>query len=156
MVKLYLPYGYFKGRRSQLMVHWFVKDRESPVAPYAELVEKYNQLPEESRARARRVVDELFTEAEFHALRDYLRVHLRQDVRTAMLVAPINSLKQHEEANRGLIRPFGDSCEMGDSVPEVGDGVPGRMAGGGRGFCRLAEEDGYTLPFAVWGYWASS
>ena len=138
MVKLYLPYGNlkdFKGH-SQVTLHWFVKDREQPVAPYAQLVENYRHLSGEDQRRAERIIDELFTYEEFVALRAYLYERHREDLRTSVLVPPINGVKQDNDRNRGLVRPFG-LCIEGERG----------------GFCRLCEQEGYALPFTVWGYY---
>jgi hypothetical protein len=150
MIKLYLPYGRLKrfGGNRQVTLHWFVKDRPQPVAPYAELVERYSQLAPEARQRAGRIVDEMFTESEFHALHAYLYDREREDVRTAMMVAPVNGSNLDNRENRGLIRPFGDDPDRREG------GEPSHGSGGG-GFCRLAQEEGYALPFAVWGYYAA-
>ena len=137
MIKLYLPYGNlrcFKGR-GLVTLHWFIKDREHPIAPYAQLIQSYRQLTESARRPAEQTIDELFTEQEFRDLRAYL-YDKREDLHTEILVPPISVAKQDNARNRGLIRPFG---ERSDSE--------------GGGFFKLCEEEGYPLPFTVWGYY---
>ena len=138
MVKLYLPYGNLKhlhGNRD-ITFHWFVKDRREPVAPYEQLLENYKQLTPEGKLQAQRMVDELFSEEEFKSLRTFLYEKYREDVRTGILVPPINGIRQDIGPNRALVRPFA-------ACPDDESG----------GFCRLSEKDGYALPFSVWGYY---
>lgn len=140
MVKLYLPYGNAKnmvGRR-QVTLHWFVKEREQPVAPYTQLVQGYGQLTKEMQERAEQMVDELFTKEEFMALRLYLYDRHKEDLRTEVLVPPISLSKQDNSKNRALVRPFG----MRDEDE-------------GSGFCKLCDEENYGLPFPVWGYYTT-
>ena len=141
MLKLYLPYGSlrsFKGPGASVMLHWFIRERAEPIGPYEKLVESYAKLGPEDRHRAEQMVDEFFTEEEFVALRDYLFRKYREDLRTGMLIPPISAARQDNDKNRRLIRPFG-LCQTGD----------------GGGFCELFEEDGYSLPFTVSGYYAA-
>lgn len=138
MLKLYLPYGglrRFKAH-SGATIHWFYKGRRAePVAPYEKLIQSYNQIKGEDKERAEAMADELLTAEEFYLLRAYLYECQNEDVRTTMIIPPINPIRQENERNRGLIRPFGACVE-----------------GVGGGFCRLSEEPDYTLPFPVWGY----
>lgn len=137
-MKLYLPYGNMKGLKGgrQATIHWFVKDREQPVAPYTQLIENYKHLDAANQRRAEQTIDELFTEQEFTDLRLYLYEKHREDVRTGMMVTPVNGIKQANDMNRSLIRPFA-VCVDGE---------------GGR-FYRLCDESDYALPFLVWGYY---
>ena len=139
MVKLYLPYGTLKKfkNNAQVTLHWFRKDRPQPIGSYEQLIQSYKQLTDpDQRRRAERMVDELFTEEEFFALRDYLRIHQGADLRTGVLVPPVSGVKYESEGKPGLLRPFSQ-----------------RVDGEGGGFYRLDEEPTYTLPFAVWGYY---
>jgi hypothetical protein len=137
MVKLYQPYGHLRrvAGFNLATIHWFVKDRETPVAPHAQLVESYAKLTSEAQDRAGCMVDEFFTAEEFGQLRDYLFAKHREDLRTGVVVPPVNGVKQDNDRNRKLIRPFSHLSE-----DENG------------GFYRLCDEPGYTLPFCVWGY----
>lgn len=139
MVKLYLPYGNFRQFKGhgQVTLHWFVKDREQPVAPYAQMLENYKQMNELDQRRAERMIDEFFTYDEFVALRGYLYERHGEDLRTSVLVPPVSGVKQDNDRNRGLVRPFG-LCEESENG----------------GFCKLCEQEGYSLPLAVWGYYA--
>ncbi len=140
-VKLYLPYGNLKGftRHTAVTLHWFRKDRTEPVAPYETLIQSYKQLTApDQRLRAEQMVNEFFTEAEFHALRDYLQKKQGADLRTGVLVAPVNGVKYDSEGRPGLLRPFA-RCVDGE----------------GGGFYKLSEEPGYALPFTVWGYYTA-
>lgn len=137
MIKLYLPYGNLKSFKGHglVTVHWFVRDREHPIAPYAQLIQGYQQLTEAARRPAEQTIDELFTEGEFRELRSYL-YDKREDLRTEILVPPISVARQDNAQNRGLIRPFGT-----------------RVEGDGGGFCKLCEQEDYPLGFTVWGYY---
>jgi hypothetical protein len=99
----------------------------------------YRSLGTDVRIRAERVVDEFFTEAEFRALRDYLRLRHGDDLRTAILSAPVHPIKTDTTTRAGNLRPFLACVED----PVVGCGL-----------CRLCDDSGYTLPFPVWGYFA--
>jgi hypothetical protein len=138
MIKLYLPYGnlrHFAGHE-HVTLHWFRKDRPAPIGSYEDLILGYKQMNPEQQRSSERMVDELFTEEEFHALRSFLQRKKNQDVRTGMLVPPVNSVKPGNELGLGLVRPFGDRIE----------GTEG-------GFYKLSDEPDYTLPFPVWGYY---
>lgn len=141
--KLYLPYGTLSSVADAryFTFHWFHASRETPVAPYASLILGYSQLSGEAKTRAEAVVDEFLSEDEFHLLRDYLRERYHEDLRTAVLVAPVNTLKPDAGSRAGTLRPFSRRTD--------GDGVSGS------GFCRLPEDPRYSLPFAVWGYYAA-
>jgi hypothetical protein len=69
-------------------------------------------------------------------LRDYLRQHHQDDVRTSMLMTPVSALKPDTDTRAGTLRPYGQPA------PEQRETVV---------IHRLAEEAGYSLPFAVWG-----
>ena len=139
MIKLYLPYGHLRSVEGygQVMIHWFVIDRQTPVAPYGQLVERYSQLSAEDRVRAEQMVDELFSEPEYFELRRFLYEVRHEDLRVSMMVPPVNALRQDNAPNRKLIRPF-------RALPEGDDGC----------FVRLCDQPDYSLPFAVWGYYA--
>lgn len=138
MVKLYLPYGKlktFSGPR-HLTFHWFRRDRAEPIGVYTDLILDYRHLSDEKRQAAEAAVDEFFTEEEFYVLREYLYKAQGEDLRTGILVPPVGVGKQDSEARLGLTRPFRDCLE-----------------GAGGGFCKLSEQEGYSLPFSVWGYY---
>ena len=137
MVKLYVPYGNLKTFRGAgpVTLHWFVKDRERPIGAYPELIERFAQLSPEVQARSKLMVDELFTQEEFFAFRTYMYEKHGEDLRTEVLVPPINGAKPENAQNRKLVRPLG-LCREGEEG----------------GFCQLSDEPDYSLPFAVWGY----
>jgi hypothetical protein len=139
MIKLYLPYGNLRAfsGREQVTLHWFRTDRTEPVAPYPGLILGYGQMSPEQQRSAERMVNELLTEEEYRALRDYLQTKKRADLRIGVLVAPVNALKPANELGLGLVRPFGAHVD-----------------GEGGGFYRLSEDPDYTLPFSVWGYYS--
>lgn len=152
-IKLYLPYGTFHSDSSSLSdaqkhpwshvtFHWFYVGREAPLAPYESLIMGYRGLSAEGKTRAERLVDEFFSEDEFHQLRAYLQTRHRDDLRTTVLTAPVHPLKADTTTRAGSLRPFQHACVEDDIA--------------GSGFCRLCEEDGYCLPFEVWGYYAAA
>ena len=103
----------------------------------AELIMGYKTLTEDARARAEATVNEFLTEDEFHQLRAYLRERHGEDLRTTLLCAPVSATKPDSGTQVGLERPFAQCA------PKPGSG-----------FHRLSEEEGYTLPFEVWGYYS--
>lgn len=174
-VQFYLPYGTFGGRgssgagggsgaasrprrawysaHSEVILHWFRVGRAEPIAPYPSLLLGYSGLTAEGRARAERMVDEFFTVDEFHRLRDYLRSQHGEDLRTAVLSAPVSAVRPDGATRAGALRPFYPPVlspkESGslEGEPERRGTVPEG------GIFRLSEEEGYSLPFAVWGYY---
>ncbi len=139
MRKLYLPYGTLRTSADprQITYHWFIIKRETPLAPYDKLILSYNGLSDDARVRAEQTVDEMFSQEEFEALRDYLRDQRSEDLRTGILNAPISANKPDTSTRLGTERPF-QTCS---------EGVTG-------GFMHLSEQPGYNLPFTVWGYYA--
>jgi hypothetical protein len=136
--KFYSPYGslrLFEGHQS-VALHYFVVDRKEPVAPYNEIVLGYDHLPEEQKALSEVAIRELFTEGEFIAFRNYMEQGHGEDIRTGMLIAPVNILKPGNELGLGLTRPFSQHEESGAS-----------------GFFRLSEQIDWKLPFRVWGFY---
>jgi hypothetical protein len=146
--KLYLPYSSLRtllpqGKRDlySVTVHWFCVNRSAPIAPYASVLLGYKSLSDEARVRAEMLVDEFFREEEFHLLRDYLRERHHEDPRTAMLVIPVSAVKPDTGTRTGTLRPFGmPSANEREEVT----------------IFRLAEEEGYSLPFTVWGAYAAT
>jgi hypothetical protein len=143
--KLYLPYGTLRvpggpSATHDISLHWFCKERPTPVTNFAELIMGHKGLSEETRLNAEAAVSEFFTEDEFHQLRAYLRDTHRQDLRTAVLVPPVNALHPDHGTRVGAERPFARQA-----VEE---------AGGRKGFVKLSETEGCNLPFTVWGYYS--
>lgn len=123
--------------RDTITLHYFIVERpQPPVASFEGLILNYKQMSQEQKEVAEGTVRELFEEEEYYALRDYLRDEKSEDLRTGMLVTPVNALKPGNELGLGLSRPFG-----------------ARKDGEEGGFYRLCDEPGYNLPFAVWGYY---
>jgi len=175
--KLYLPYGTFGeagdqkygwyNPRTEIILQWFCVGRETPIAPYESLIMGYRTLNETVRTRAQQTVDEFLSESEFHQLRDYLRRRHGKDLRTAVLTAPVAAIRPDTTTRTGALRPFRfcldappapetapDADESENAAPEpiLGRMDLPQMRGG---FCRLAEENGYSLPFVVWGYFTA-
>jgi hypothetical protein len=142
-MKLYLPYGTLGSVsvQKQITFHWFRIEREEPLAPYETLLLGYKNLTPEVRSRAEAMVDEFFSESEFHQLRDYLRQRHGEDLRTTVLMAPVSAVKPDLGTRAGSLRPFAQVGRNGDN---------------GSGFCRLCDEENYGLPFPVWGYYAAA
>lgn len=142
MLKLYSPYAALRRFDSHahttapVTLHFFIPEREEPVAPYPKLILGYSHMTTEQRSAAEATARELFTEEEYRALRDYL-CRKRQDLRTGMLIAPFNALKPANELGLGFTRPL----QQHDTGAEGG------------GFIRLCDEPDYDLPFPVWGYY---
>jgi hypothetical protein len=144
--RLYLPYGSLRAiitpRRLDVVhtpIHWFRVGRVEPVVPYERLILGYRTLPQPAKTQAERVVDEFFSEEEFRLLRAYLRDRHHEDLRTSVLMAPVNYLRPDAASRLGARRPFGMVKE-----------APGKEA---HGVYRMSEEVGYSLPFAVSGFY---
>ncbi|HSE83135.1 MAG TPA: hypothetical protein VLB01_01140 [Thermodesulfobacteriota bacterium] len=105
---------------------WFVVYRETSTFSYDELIESYRNKLDNSYYISESNISELFTEEEADALKEYL-------LRT------LNHECEIEEANL-LIESYTLAYE---------DIILGHE----EGFYRLNEEEGYDLPFIVWGYY---
>jgi len=174
--KLYLPYGTFgdaSDRKqawyspyAQITLHWFCVDRPEPIAPYESLILGYRGLTPEARLRAEQTVDEFFSETEYHQLRDFLRDQHKQDLRTTVLAAPVSAIRPDAATKTGTLRPYRQCAVAGtprekivvsdseDEDTEESDGPGPALEEGG--FCKLTEQEGYSLPFAVWGYYSAA
>jgi hypothetical protein len=107
-------------------IHWFVVYRENPIASYEKLINGYLKDRDNPLYISEKNLQELFTEEEADALKEYLsKKHGEEcDIREADLSTEID--------------PWG----YGDKTPAYREG-----------FYRLNQEDGYDLPFVVWGYY---
>lgn len=106
--------------------HWFVVYRETSTFSYDELIESYKKKLDNSYYFSESNISELFTEEEACALKEYLLRTLDYE--------PIV-----EEANlllESYTLPYEDI-----------------VLGHQEGFYRLNEQEGYDLPFVVWGYY---
>lgn len=116
-------------------VHWFHVGAREASRPYERLIDGYNALDEPQRAYARRHIDELFTAQEVEQLRRYLD---RLDTQTVRY-GTINGQRLHADE---AVLP----------LPGGTAGYTDHPVGGTADVYRLAEHDGYDLPFAVYGY----
>jgi hypothetical protein len=104
---------------------WFrCPRRDEPARPYSELIENYDPEKNDYEEGA---IEELFTFDEANALKEYLdREHGRYgvtEIKEAELPCPQNVI-----------------------------GIGAMSVGGGDDFYTLDEEETYSLPFKVWGY----
>jgi hypothetical protein len=127
---------------SQTPIHWFRVGRETPLHPYERLILGYRNLAPEAKRIAEHLVDEFFSEEEFRLLRDYLHERHHEDLRTSVLMAPINPVKADTASRVGARRPFGLATE-----------IPGKEI---HVLFSLSDEPGYTLPFAVSGFYLTA
>jgi len=138
--KLYLPYSYLPTQagpgRGKITFHWFCVGRQEAIGDYTSLLLDYRGLARDAQEKAERLVDEFFREEEFHLLRSYLESRHGVEVRTAMLTTPLASVKPDTATRLGTLRPF--YIEPPEQQTEVL-------------LHPLANEEGYTLPFTVWG-----
>jgi len=107
-------------------IRWFVVYRENPIVSYEKPLNGYLKNQDNLLHISEENVRELFTEEEANAFKEYLSKEHREecDIREADLLTEIN--------------PWG-----------YGDKTLGHR----EGFYRLYQEDGYDLPFVVWGYY---
>lgn len=104
---------------------WFYEGSRTTRRPYERLIEHYD--PSEENTYAEGCIDEFFTAVEAAALKSYLdREHGNQSVTT---IKPVKL-----------------------PIPNNAMGLGARAVGGGEDFYTLSEEQGYSLPFKVWGY----
>jgi hypothetical protein len=111
--------------QDQVKFNWFVVGRPSPVIPYEELIENYDQDREEIWYD-QMWVNEFFTEAEVEELRDYLQRSHEVDVQVEEVQLPVRT----GGLSYGLLLISGQS-----------------------NFYTLADEEGYKLSISVLGHY---
>lgn len=192
--KLYLPYSLLSdlpattrsagrlkservGRiRHEVMVHWFMRERSEPLAPYTRLMLRSNATAPEEQRSIEEMVDEFLSADEFHQLRTYLYDRHRTPVNTVMIVPPlpVSSVRPDMATRIGVDRPFSRHITpaLSQETTVASPDAPGTDRENGidaedrpitdsrvsrllpvTEFIRLSEEEGYDLPFTVWGYY---
>lgn len=117
----------FQGREKVDFI-WFMCNRREPVAPYAELIEGYAELTApDRRQQLEGYIDEFFTAEEIEALADYVRQAHDLELTVKEKRLPLSLEKQNV-------------------LPLVH-----RTMNTGQDFYMLCKEEGYDLPFDVWG-----
>lgn len=105
---------------------WFVVHRESPFVSYEQIIENYGKQLNNSNPVFENNIKELFTDEEANLLKEYL----------------LRANKQKCEVKRADLLLEAYTLGYGDLVPDYGEG-----------FYNLGDENGYDLPFVVWGYY---
>ncbi len=114
----------FSGQE-QVRLDWFVVGRTVPLAPYAELIQNYDEEVEDS-CYDQILVNELFAESELEELRAYLARSHRLDLQSEELIMPVKS----GGLSYGLL-----------------------LISGEKDFYTLADEEGYNLPLSILGHY---
>lgn len=118
----------YQGKQyEEVKITWFVVERQTPLAPYAEAIQDYGQLDEKDRAFPEGYINEQFSRPEAEALKKYLE--RRPDAAT-----------QVEEIELPVL-PNASGCRR---LPR----------GNGNDFYLLHREKSYSLPFKVEGYFS--
>ena len=130
-----VPYQYRGRIYRDVKFFWFIERRSDgkPPVPYEEAIADYQQVSaarkNSQEGTPEEAVEELFTETEAQALKDYLLAVHHDDTATLEEVnLPLDDL--HTWPLRGIHI----------------------VAPGLRDFHLLSREPGYSLPFKVWGY----
>lgn len=87
IVRAYTVRENYKGRDS-VIVDWFCRERETPVAPYEALVGNYGELSYTERERAEELVDHFLTGEEAEQLRRYMDRKFGFDVKMKTMETP--------------------------------------------------------------------
>lgn len=114
--------------RDSVIVDWFCSSRETPVAPYEELILNYTDLGADERARARKLTDNFLTEREITELKNLIENGTGFDVRKTVVKTPFEDGRK--------IPNFSESANKGDD----GD------------YFHLSEKQGYNLSAPISGY----
>jgi hypothetical protein len=127
VVRLYKAWSVvdnFMGQ-DQVRLDWFVVGRTVPLAPYAELIQDYDEDIEDS-CFDQVLVNELFTESEGEELRTYLDRSHQLDLQLEEVAVPV--------------KPGGLSYGL-------------LLISGEKSFYTLADEEGYNLRLSILGHY---
>lgn len=117
------------GRYADVEIEWFVHDRAT-VPDYSALLDR--PLPEGPYSYEQGLVDDLFTREEADQFAAYLKSRHGDSVVLQEVPVPVATRSPH---GVGLI------------------GISAVPVGGCTDFHMLSDEDGYDLPFKVWGWY---
>lgn len=126
MVRLFRAWSVvdnFRGQE-QVIFNWFVVGRQTPVVPYTQLVDNYDENDNEAWCD-HLLVNELFTESEIKELRTYLLNSHQLEVEAEEVLLPVKS----GGLSYGLL-----------------------LINGAKGFYPLADEKDYNLSISVLGH----
>lgn len=92
---LYRPYCEPEGflGRQIARVDWLCLNRQSPVAPYAELITNYEDLNEDTRYDAEKFIDELFADEEIARLSPIEDVFYGYPLKFEQMELPVDTNK---------------------------------------------------------------
>jgi hypothetical protein len=165
---LYMPYGNLPHSvrlrnnlpaHSNVVFHWFCVGRKEPISDYKNLILGYNHLSPSVRDLSQSLVDEMLTDEEFHQLKSYLMRRHGADTRTTLVTAPVFATRSRS-SSKSESRPFlPGSLAAGTTDGAATPATPGTatfIESNTSGFYPLSLEEGYDLPFAVWGFYGSA
>ncbi|MDD2585872.1 MAG: hypothetical protein PHT79_07235 [Syntrophomonadaceae bacterium] len=126
MVRLFKAWSIVDNfyEKDQVLLNWFVVGRQTPIAPYEELVDNYDENEDEVWCD-HLLVNEFFTEPEIEGLRDYLLEFHELEVRVEEVSLPV--------------------CSGGLSYSLL-------LINGAKDFYPLADEKEYKLDISVLGH----
>lgn len=130
-MRLYRAYSIGEMEKDRITYYgvrfsWYRLDRTDPVAPFERLIAGFDRLTETVRRQAVEQVLRHLTEEEVWGLRTYLRERYGLEVIAEEVPLPI-------EAPTGPFdSPYGEVYE----------------------FLELSEQEGYPLPYKIWGYYS--
>ncbi|MGK7345833.1 MAG: hypothetical protein ACNS63_08485 [Candidatus Nitrospinota bacterium M3_3B_026] len=87
IVRAYTARENYKGRDA-VIVDWFCRGRETPVAPYETLIGNYDELSYTERERAEELVDHFLTAEEAEQLRRYMDRKFGFEVKVKKMETP--------------------------------------------------------------------
>jgi len=130
-LRLYRAYSVGEVERERIRYygvrfHWYRLDRTEPVVPFERLIAGYERLKEPARRQAVEQVLRYLTEEEVWGLRTYLRERHGLEVIAEEVPLPI------EVPTGPFHSPYGEVYE----------------------FLELSEQEGYPLPYKIWGYYS--
>ncbi len=130
MIKLFRAYSVRENykNRDSVIVDWFCHEREKPAVTYEAVISNYNELDDDERIRARKLVDNFLTESEVSELKEYIESGSGFDVRVSENKIPF---------------------EDGRKIPNFTE--PSSPAGEGDYF-HLQNKDGYNLSVPISGF----
>jgi hypothetical protein len=129
--RLFKAYSVSDLMRDERIYHnvrfnWYRLERDRPMAPYRDLIADYDKLDEMTRHTLEADVNRYLTEEEIRALQDYLMGQYNLPVFVNEVSLPVKEVGCFQSRRNVLVYDF----------------------------LELSEEEGYFLPFKVWGYYS--
>jgi hypothetical protein len=119
---------------NDMQIDWFCKERETPVAPYDELIEGYEGLRPKARAHAEHFVNELLIEEEVKGLTGFFMRAQGETLRATEVALPVccEEMTLYERKEVLVYHPADPDYDLGLPVVGFCSGV---------NFAKLREEE---------------